>query len=148
MTTPTPASFTTGAGPFALTNGGTLLILGNSANQLVEPTYSPIAGGDDVFVTFAAKDVGNIAAVLPQELADIINAAAVRQAAAGAGPSMVAAVVGETVTVMSTVAMASNGGAGQILQVLPQSTELASLGVEANLYYPTPYPAFDPPISL
>ncbi len=140
-TASTPASFSTGPAPFALTNGGQLLILFNSADVEVEPTYVPVPGGNDVVVTFAARDVANIGAVTAQEVADAINHAATRQAAAGSPPAGVATVNDAGgVTVTSSVAVSSNQQAGQIIQVLQMSTELAALGVTAGLYYPSPYP--------
>lgn len=148
MTTPTAASFTTSSGPFVLADGETLLVSVDGPNELITPTQDPFPGGDFVHVAFAAKDFASIGAAQPAEVAAAINAAMARDAAPGQPPGASAAVVGSTVVVTAAAALASNGGAGPLLQILPQSTALAALGLAAGISYPSPYPPFDPPLSL
>jgi hypothetical protein len=142
-----PALFTTTlAQPFALADGMTLLVLIDGPDEVVTPTEAPITGGDFVHVTFAAKDIPNIGSAAAQDVADVLNAAFVAQAAAGSPPAAVASVNGSNqIVVTAALETASNGGPGFLLQVLVQSTSLAALGLVAGISYPSPWPpVYDP----
>lgn len=148
-TAPTPASFTTAAQPFALTSGSVLYLVVDTQDVLIEPTTAPVYGGNWVTVTFWARFFANVAAATAQEVANVINHACLLYAAAGSPPAAIATVnTSNEVVVTAALTLASNREAGPLLQIAPQSTALAALGLSAGIFKPNPWPGFDAPINL